>query len=42
VFSLINSAINMALPAFAAERRAATPCCGVVAAGRLPLSIDIS
>ena len=44
VFSLDNSAVNMALPAFAAERRAATHCCGAVAAGcarRRPPSIDI-
>jgi len=34
----------MALPAFAAERRAAAMCCGAIAAGRPapPLSIDIS
>jgi len=34
----------MALPAFAAERRAAALCCGAVAARRpaLPLSINIS
>jgi len=41
VFSLVNSAVNMPLPAFAAERRAAAPGCGAVAAGRLALSIDI-
>jgi len=29
----------MALPAFAAERRAAAVCCGAVAAGHPPLSI---
>jgi len=34
----------MALPAFAAERRAAALCCGAVAARRpaMPLSINIS
>jgi len=32
----------MALPAFAAERRAAPPCCGAIAAGRPPLWIDVS
>jgi len=37
--SLANSAVNVTLPAFAAERRAAAPCCG---ARRPPLSIDIS
>jgi len=42
VLSLVNSAVNMSLPAFAAERRAAAPCCGAVAAGRSPLSSDIS
>jgi len=30
----------MTLPAFAAERRAAAPSCGAVAAGRPALSID--
>jgi len=30
------------MPAFAAQRRAAATCCGAVAAGRTPLSIDIS
>jgi len=40
VFSLVNSAINMTLPAFAAERRAAAPGCGAAAAGRPALSID--
>jgi len=40
VFSLVNSAVNMTLPAFAAERRAAAPGCGA-AAGRPALSIDI-
>jgi len=40
VFSLVNSAVNMALPAFAAERRAAAPL--LLGARRLPLSIDIS
>ena len=34
VFSLVNLAVNVALPAFAAERRAAAPCCGAVAAER--------
>jgi len=33
VLSLVNSAVNRALSAFAAERRAAAPCCGAVAAG---------
>jgi len=42
VFSLINSAVNMALPACAAERRAADPRCGAVAAGRPALSINMS
>jgi len=41
VFSLVNAAVNMTLPAFAAERRAAAPGCGAAAAGRPPLSIDI-
>jgi len=41
VFSLVNSAVNMALPAFAAERRAADPGCGAAAAGHPALSIDI-
>ena len=41
VFSLVNSAVNMTLPAFAAERRAAAPGCGAAAAGRPALSIDI-
>jgi len=41
VFSLVNSAVNMTLPAFAAERRAADPGCGAAAAGRPALSIDI-
>ena len=41
VFSLVNSAVNMTLPAFAAERRAADPGCGATAAGRPALSIDI-
>jgi len=40
VFSLVNSAVNMTLPAFAAERRAAAPGCAA-AAGRSALSIDI-
>jgi len=31
----------MTLPAFAAERRAATPGCGAAAAGHPALSIDI-
>jgi len=34
VFSLVNLAVNIALPAFVAERRAAAPCCGAVAAER--------
>ena len=42
VTSLVNSTVNKALPAFAAERRDAAPGCGAVAAGRTPLSIDIS
>jgi len=33
VFSLVYSAVNVVLPAFAAERRAAASCCGAVAAG---------
>jgi len=33
MFSLVNSAVNTTLSAFAAERRAAAPCCGAVAAG---------
>jgi len=41
VFSLVNSAVNMTLPAFAAERRAADPGCSAAAAGRPVLSIDI-
>jgi len=41
VFSLVNSAVNMMLSAFAAERRAADPGCGAAAAGRPALSIDI-
>ena len=41
MFSLTNSAVNMALPAFAAERRAAAPCCGAVAAGLpAPAAVD--
>jgi len=36
VFSLVNSAVNVTLPAFAAERRAAAPGCG--AAARTALS----
>ena len=31
MFSLLNMAVNMTLPAFAAERRAAAPCCVTVA-----------
>ena len=31
VFSFVNSAVNMA---FAAERRAGSPCCGAVVDGR--------
>jgi len=30
VISLVNSAVNMTLPAFAAKRRAVAPCCGAV------------
>jgi len=41
VFSLVNSAVNMTLPAFAAECRAAAPGCVAAAAGRPALSIDI-
>jgi len=41
VFSVVNSAVNMTLPAFAAERRAADPGCGAAAAGCPALSIDI-
>jgi len=40
VFSLVNSAVSMALLAFAAERRAAAPL--LLGARYLPLSIDIS
>jgi len=40
VFSLVNLVVNMTLPAFAAERRAAAPGYGAVAAGRPVLSID--
>jgi len=40
VFSLVNSAVDVALPAFAAERRAAAPCCGAVTTERPTLSID--
>jgi len=36
VFSLVNSAVNMTLPAFAADLG-----CGAAAAGRPALSIDI-
>ena len=32
-FSLVNSAVNITLPSFAAERRAADPGCGAAAAG---------
>ena len=32
MFSLVNSAVNMSLSVFAAERRAAVQCCGAVAA----------
>jgi len=39
VFSLVNSAVNVTLPAFAAERRAAVLLLGV---RRPPLSINIS
>jgi len=53
VFSLVDSAVDTTLPAFAAERRAVAPCCGAVlrhraaaplllGAQRSPLSIDIS
>jgi len=41
VFSLVYSAVNMTLSAFAAERRAAVPGCGAAAAGRPALSINI-
>jgi len=40
VFSLVNSAVNMTLPALADERRAAAPL--LLGARRPPLSIDIS
>jgi len=40
MFSLVNSAINVTLPTFAAERRAAAPL--LLGARRPPLSIDIS
>jgi len=39
VFSLVNSADNVTLPAFAAERRAAAPL--LIGARRPPLSIAI-
>ena len=42
VFSLVNSAVNMTLPAFAAKRRAVALCCGAVAAERPSLSINTS
>jgi len=41
VFSLVNAAVNMTLPAFAAERRAAAPGCGAAAARRC-LSISFA
>jgi len=41
VRQLVNSAVNMTLPTFAAECRAADPGCGAAAAGRPALSIDI-
>jgi len=41
VFSLVNSAVNMTLPAFAAERRAAAPGCGAAAAGRPAIARSI-
>jgi len=41
VSSLVNLAVNITLPACAAERRAAAPGCGTAAAGRLALSINI-
>jgi len=41
VFSLVYSAVNMTLPAFAAERCAAASGCGATAARRAALSIDI-
>jgi len=41
VFSVVKLADNMALSAYAAERRAAAPCCGAVAAGRpAPAAVD--
>jgi len=41
VFSLVNSAVNMALPAFAAERRAAALCrCAVAAWSPAPAAVD--
>jgi len=40
VFSLINSPVNMMLPEFAAECRAAAPL--LLGARRLPLSIIVS
>jgi len=39
VFGLVSSAVNMTLPAFAAERRAAAP---LLLGARRTLSIDIS
>jgi len=40
VFSIVNSALNMALPVFAAERRAAAPL--MLGARGPPLSMDVS
>ena len=42
VTSLVNSTVNKALPAFAAERRDAAPRCGAVAAGRIRRCRSIS
>jgi len=39
VFSLVNSAVNVTLPASAAERRAAALCCVAVAAWRPTLAV---
>ena len=41
MFSIVNSAVNIILPAFADERRTAAPGCGAAAARRAALSIDI-
>jgi len=40
-FSARTSAVNVTLPAFAAERRAAVPCCGAVAAIRDAAKVNV-